>query len=144
MRAKLTLLGIAIIATVPCVAQEPQTNEELQAIRKMLEAQSSEIHELSKQIQALQATIQERTHAPSSPTVNAEPEEKPIESAKATDSAATHTVAKGETLTSIARKYGVNVAELLKLNKITDDRKLQIGQALAIPQQAAESPKPND
>ncbi|MBV8586172.1 MAG: LysM peptidoglycan-binding domain-containing protein, partial [Verrucomicrobia bacterium] len=40
---------------------------------------------------------------------------------------------KGETLTSIAKQYGVAVGDLEKLNKIQDARKLQVGQALKIP-----------
>lgn len=51
-----------------------------------------------------------------------------------------HTVAKGETLTSIAKHYNIAVAELQKANKIQDDRKLQIGQVLNIP--ANKSPEP--
>lgn len=45
----------------------------------------------------------------------------------------THVVAAGETLTSIANQYGVSVASLQALNHITDARKLQAGQTLAIP-----------
>ncbi len=51
----------------------------------------------------------------------------------ATASGPQHTVAKGETLTSIAKHYNISIAELHKANKITDDRKLQIGQVLIIP-----------
>jgi LysM repeat protein len=47
-----------------------------------------------------------------------------------------HVVTKGETLTAIARRYKVTVPELLKVNKITDARKLQIGQMLALPPDA--------
>jgi LysM repeat protein len=49
----------------------------------------------------------------------------------------THTVAKGETLTSIARTHKVSVEELQKFNHIENDRKLQIGQTLVIPGPAA-------
>ncbi len=48
-----------------------------------------------------------------------------------------HIVARGETLTSIAAHYKVKVAALEKVNHISDDRKLQVGQKLTIP--AAES-----
>ena len=50
-----------------------------------------------------------------------------------------HTVAKGETLTSIAKHYKIGIADIEKVNKIADDRKLQIGQVLNIP-----SPKPSE
>ena len=49
------------------------------------------------------------------------------------DAAGKHTVAKGETLTSIAKEYNIPLADLLKANKIPDVRKLQIGQVLNIP-----------
>ncbi len=44
-----------------------------------------------------------------------------------------HTVAKGETLTSIAKRYNIGLAELEKANPIQNDRMLQIGQTLTIP-----------
>jgi LysM repeat protein len=50
-----------------------------------------------------------------------------------------HIVVKGETLSSIAGHYHVKVAALEKINHITDDRKLRVGQKLVIP--AAESPE---
>lgn len=44
-----------------------------------------------------------------------------------------HVVAKGETLYSISRKYGISVAELCKENSITPSQVLKVGQKLAIP-----------
>ena len=46
---------------------------------------------------------------------------------------ATHVVAKGETLGSIAGRYGVTVAALKTTNQIQDERKLRAGQTLTIP-----------
>jgi len=51
-----------------------------------------------------------------------------------------HTVARGETLTSIAKHYNIPVAELQKTNKIQDERKLQIGQVINIPANKAPEP----
>ena len=45
----------------------------------------------------------------------------------------THVVARGETLTSIARMHKVTIDELQKLNQIEDARKLQPGQTLILP-----------
>ncbi len=45
----------------------------------------------------------------------------------------THTVAVGESLGVIARKYGVKVAELVDANSITDPAKVRAGQVLVIP-----------
>lgn len=54
----------------------------------------------------------------------------------------THTVAKGETLTQIAKQYGVSVDEIEQLNKIGDAKKLQAGQTIKIPVTSAASPSP--
>ena len=53
----------------------------------------------------------------------------------------THTVARGETLTSIAKMYKVDVDELQKTNNIEDGRKLQAGQTIVIP--GSPSPTPS-
>ncbi|MEP6672711.1 MAG: LysM peptidoglycan-binding domain-containing protein [Chthoniobacter sp.] len=45
----------------------------------------------------------------------------------------THTVAKGETLGGIASQNGVTVAALKTANHIVDEKKLAVGQVLAIP-----------
>lgn len=42
-------------------------------------------------------------------------------------------VKKGDTATSIAKRLGVSVDELLKLNKVADPKKLQLGQTLKVP-----------
>jgi LysM repeat protein len=44
-----------------------------------------------------------------------------------------YTVKKGDTLTSIARHFGLTTADLTKVNKITDPKKLQLGQVLKVP-----------
>jgi murein DD-endopeptidase MepM/ murein hydrolase activator NlpD len=46
------------------------------------------------------------------------------------DALAVHRVKSGETLSHIARKYGTSVAELCRLNGITQTSKLSIGQSL--------------
>ncbi len=48
-----------------------------------------------------------------------------------------HTVSRGETLTSIAKMHKVGVEELQKFNHIENDRKLQIGQIIQIPVSSA-------
>jgi len=54
---------------------------------------------------------------------------KPI----ARDSGQVYTVVKGDNPVNIAKHFGVSYDELLKLNKIEDPKKLQIGQKLHIP-----------
>jgi LysM repeat protein len=44
-----------------------------------------------------------------------------------------YTVKKGDTLTSIARSFGLTPAELTKVNKVIDPKKLQLGQVLKVP-----------
>ncbi len=44
-----------------------------------------------------------------------------------------YTVKKGDTPTSIAKNFGLTAEDLLKANKITDPKKLQLGQTLKVP-----------
>lgn len=48
-------------------------------------------------------------------------------------SGGTYTVVKGDNALFIAKKFGVNYDELVKLNKIEDPGKLKIGRKLALP-----------
>ena len=64
---------------------------------------------------------------------------EPVADRRGTPAAAsgsTHVVARGETLTSIAKMHKVGIDELQKFNHIENDRKLQIGQTLVIPGRA--------
>jgi LysM repeat protein len=47
--------------------------------------------------------------------------------------AARHTVAAGESLSTIAQQYGVSTAALMAFNDITDPNKILVGQVLLIP-----------
>jgi len=51
-----------------------------------------------------------------------------------------HIVARGETLTSIARMHNISVSELQKFNHIDNPLKLQAGQTLLIPPSPIPSP----
>ena len=60
-------------------------------------------------------------------------------------SAGVHVVQRGETLTRIAVRYGVSVAELARLNGLTTRSWVYVGQRLRIPGRAsAPAPAPND
>lgn len=50
---------------------------------------------------------------------------------------ATHTVAKGDSLWSIARKYGISVDELAAANQLAKSATLRLGQQLTVPAKAA-------
>jgi LysM repeat protein len=54
----------------------------------------------------------------------------------AKETAQLYTVLKGDRLVTIAKKFHVGYDELLKINKIDDPKKLQIGQKLKIPSKA--------
>jgi LysM repeat protein len=70
------------------------------------------------------------------PEAAAKKTEEPTKSAPAKSAATapkTYTVAKGDNPHAIARKFGVSHDELLKVNKISDEKRLQIGTVLKIP-----------
>lgn len=127
--------------------------DDLRAIRELIEQQSKQIDALSHQvlrltqlIEAAHATQAAPTPMPALQHPVAPPETAPAATAvtetATPETAGIHIVAKGETLTSIAKHYKITVGELLKVNKIENDRKLQIGQTLAIPiPKPAEAPQ---
>ena len=120
---------------------------ELVAIHQLIEDQSKQITDLTGQVAHLTQLVEALQHAaavaaaapaPTAPPAVpvATPDNVPAVAgvvAPAAETPGTHTVTKGETLTSIARHYKTTVADLLKLNKIENDRMLQIGQTLVIP-----------
>ncbi len=75
------------------------------------------------------------------PAMKAEPAMADSAPTTAPDGSPTHVIKRGENLISVARQHGTTVAELLKLNKIEDERKLQIGQTLLLPKPTP--PKPD-
>ena len=108
---------------------------QLEALAKKIDEQnakidtlSQEIHKLEQQLSHLRpgVMIGESTPSPATPAAPAEAESH-------APSGNTHTVARGETLTSIAKMYKVGVDELQKVNHIEDGRKLQAGQTIMIP-----------
>jgi LysM repeat protein len=116
----------------------------LEALSKKIDDQNAKIDILSQQILKLEQQLSKNTRpgvmigeTPSpSPTNNGATTEAPKPTQQSGNS---HVVAKGETLTSIAKMHKVTVEELQKFNHIENDRKLQIGQTIMIPP-AATSP----
>jgi len=140
----------ALLAEAPSAAP---AGDELKILRQMLEQQSRQLDVLAQEIARLNLLLEGKT--PASPGVAPSPAEAPagadssIPKAVAAEAAPSaggpvHIVAKGETLTAIAKRYKVTVPDLLKVNKIADVRKLQIGQTLVLPPGAKlpESPTP--
>jgi LysM repeat protein len=108
---------------------------QLEALAKKIDEQNAKIDALSQEILKLEQQVSHirpgvmiGESTPSVPTSAA-----PAESPQHTMNGNTHTVTRGETLTSIAKMYKVSVDELQKANNIEDGRKLQAGQTIAIP-----------
>ena len=136
--------GLAL-AQDPAPAQN-STSEDLRAMRQLIEQQTLKIDSLTQQVGKLNQQLETAhpavtgsapvhpTEAPvAKPTQEVKPQAEPPKAEPVTPLGQTHVVARGETLTSIAKHYKTSVFDLLKANKIEDDRKLQIGQTLVIP-----------
>jgi len=77
-----------------------------------------------------------RLTAPASPSAAAAP------SAPAAPSARTHTVARGDTVYAIARRYGTTVAAIMSANGLGRSAMIMPGQKLTIPTASAPAPVP--
>jgi LysM repeat protein len=150
-----TLLSVSPLlwtASAQTPAPEPHKSgdaAQLEALAKKIDEQNAKIDALSQEILKLEQQIShirpgtmigESTPSPASPAA-------PVGSPSQPAGGNTHIVARGETLTSIAKMYRVTVDELQQANHIEDGRKLQAGQTIVIPgpsPAAAGSPSPTD
>jgi LysM repeat protein len=161
----LALLGSSgLVCAQEAEAATPVPADEIRALRELLEKQGQQIEGLRSAVDDLSKTIRQKEASPAAP-VSATPSTPPapsstpaapptppkstpppaasaeIPKAEAVPAGPQHTVAKGETLTSIAKHYNITSTDLQKANKVVDDRKLQIGQVLTIPaSKTAETP----
>src|SRR5438874_110175 len=114
--------GFSLLSTA--VAQTPSEPSksvdvpQLEALAKKIDEQNAKIDALSQEILKLEQQIAhirpgvmvgESTPSPATPVAPAESVSRPM-------NGNTHTVARGETLTSIAKMYKVSVDELQKAN----------------------------
>jgi LysM repeat protein len=118
--------------------------EDLQALRRSVGgASASDFQTLQARVDALDAARQKDKQAiidqlaKELATLNL-PRPGSKASAAATEGPVTaegkeHVVAKGETLTTIAKAYGVTVDDLKKANNISNPNEIKIGQKLIIP-----------
>ena len=150
-------------AALPGVqAEEAGAAQELHELRQTVQQQSKQIELLAEQVGKLTRALEtqkggeaaakppEPAPAPTPAASATTPVESPKPAAETTSSAAEpakpegipkadagpgtkHVVAKGETLTSIAKHYNISIADLKNANKIDNERKLQIGQILSVP-----------
>jgi LysM repeat protein len=136
------LFGLVLSAQTPARTPAALSDAaQLDALAKKIDAQNAKIDTLSQQILKLEQQIAhirpgvmigESAPSPATGATSAEPP-RPA-------NGNTHTVARGETLTSIAKMYKVSVDELQKFNQIEDGRKLQAGQTIMIPPSPAPTP----
>ncbi len=136
------LLGLGLTA----FAQSPSPSDNsdaarLDALNKKVDDVNTKIDALSQQILKIEQELSSMSRpgvmiGEATPSAQSAP---PAESAKPTppQTGNTHTIAKGETLTSIAKMHKVTVDELQKFNHIENDRKLQVGQTIMIPTPSA-------
>lgn len=141
-------LGWACFSVAPLHAQDP-VQTELAALRKLIEQQNDQIARLTTEVARLNALIDtphrgeaSAPHLTPAPAVAAAPAAE-APRPNVLPPANVHVVVKGDSLDKIAKEYGLTAAELQKLNKISDPKKLQIGQQLVLPptaKKAADKP----
>ena len=123
---------------------------QLQELTKKIDEQNAKIDMLSQQILKLQLQLSNQrpgvmigegapsTSTSTSTTPTSTP--APAESSAKPGDGNNHVVARGETLTSIAKMHNVSVSDLQKFNHIDNPLKLQAGQTLLIPPSPIPSP----
>ena len=142
---RLALASVAFVfAAMVCpnaVAQTPGDKSEkalLEALGKKIDEQNAKIDILSQQILKLEQQVAKvRPGVMIGETPSPVPSHSAATATPAPQSGNSHVVAKGETLTSIAKMHKVTVDELKKFNRIENDRTLQIGQTIQIPPSAS-------
>ena len=147
-----SLFGLSCTASAQTTAPKSGKSDDsaqLEALAKKIDEQNAKIDALSQEILKLEQQIAhlrpgvmvgESTPSGTSPAAGAGSSPHP-------PGANTHIVARGETLTSIAKMYKVSVEELQNANRIEDGRKLQAGQTIIIPAAspaASSSPSPTE
>jgi LysM repeat protein len=122
----------------PSSTAKPEAAQ-LEALNKKMDEQNAKIDALSQQILKLQqqlakpgVPIGEPAPAPVATVAAASPNEN----ANHAVAGNSHIVARGETLTAIAKMYKVTVDELQKYNHIDNPLRLQAGQTIMIPPSA--------
>jgi LysM repeat protein len=141
MKVIRVLCAISSFALWTAFAESPAPHEgkstesaQLEALAKKIDEQNAKIDALSQEVLKLE---QQLSHArPGVMIGESAPAPATAAGASASHSAVegnVHTVARGETLTSIAKMYKVTVDDLQKANHIEDGRKLQAGQTITIP-----------
>ena len=144
--ANLTFLLAAALFPLPAAAQDATTSKpnegQLEILTRKIDEQNAKIDALSQQLLKLEQQISNMRPGVMIGEATPIPTAAPVTGASpaATSAGNAHVVAKGETLTSIAKSYKVGVQDLQKFNHIENDRALQIGQTIMIPIPGSASP----
>ena len=123
-------------ASAESPAPKSAESSQLEALAKKIDEQNAKIDALSQEILRLEQQLSHARPGVMIGEASPAPATAAATAASASHSAVagnTHTVARGETLTSIAKMYKVTVDDLQKTNNIEDGRKLQAGQTIIIP-----------
>ena len=135
----LAVCAVFLLPVAAAFAQTPQPSSapgDLTTLERKIDELNTKIDALSQHI----LKLEQQASRPG--TMIGEPSPGPVPNTATTTSESTHpsaangtthVVARGETLTSIAKQYKVGVEELQKFNHIEDGRKLQAGQTVMIP-----------
>lgn len=163
LRKRLALLMVVAACPVSIYAQDAEQTPQSTDVRRDLAALREAVIQQTRQIDALTAEVarlnriisgpRSTTRAVPTSTLPApralpsttetpeagvtNPQESPVAEAA---SGPEHEIQKGESLSSIAKKYGTSVDVLARLNHITDPRKIFAGQRLKLPPAAVASP----
>lgn len=151
-----TLASPTIFAQAFAPSPNPAAGQaaQLQELTKKIDEQNAKIDMLSQQILKLQLEVTHQrpgvmigdpsaSASSSTTTSSATSTTSPAAASSSPASASngnSHVVARGETLTSIAKMYSVSVSDLQKFNHIDNPLKLMAGQTLQIPPSPIPSP----
>lgn len=123
-------MAALVLSSSLAIAQSPETSPSQEGVAKKLDEINKKIDALSQQMLKIEQQISRPgvMIGESAPALTA-----PSPAAAVQNNGASHVVAKGETLTAIAKQHKVTVEDLQKYNHIEDGRKLQAGQTIMIP-----------
>jgi len=138
------LSPIASAQTFAATPAKSSDAAQLEALAKKIDEQNAKIDTLSQQILKLQQQIANARPGimigEGAPTTSATTTPSPEASPRVSADGNSHVVARGETLTSIAKMHGVSVSDLQKYNHLDNPLKLQAGQTILIPPSPTPAP----
>jgi LysM repeat protein len=138
------LSPIAYAQTVAATPAKSSDAAQLEELAKKIDEQNAKIDTLSQQILKLQQQIANARPGviigEGAPTTSTTPTPSAEASPRGSADGNSHVVARGETLTSIAKMHGVSVSDLQKYNHIDNPLKLQAGQTILIPPSPTPAP----